>query len=287
MFVIGVNTANSLRLARYTAQALDAVDRSSARIAANRRFTSFAEDTVAATREVSMRAQLGATGLYLRSAQDAAAAADAASAGLQSASDILIELRNAVLALDPSDAHATQQTVSALTAELTRLSRTTTSVGGRQLLDGSLDLAHPLTFTVAPGGGTSSQVGLTAISLKPEDLGMSTGTGAITLDQIDFESMSPTDAAVAIAAIEDAQKAVNDSLVSTAAVSSAMGFRASALGAQAGALDSALDNLVGVDVAQESVALARNRIRAEAATSMMAQANALQAAMIRQLLMSR
>ena len=285
MFVTGAGSATAMRIARYQAQALVAVEKSAARISADRRFTSFAEDSVAATKEVSLRAQQGAVGIYLRSTQDAAAAADAASAGLQSASDILLDLRNAVLALDAADSGsvaAVQQTVTELTAELTRIGDTTTTVGGKNLLDGSIALT-PLSFKVAASGGASDEVQLTAIAVDASVL----GSGSLKLDAIDFTAGIPTTQSDALAAIDEARSAVAASLASTASVSSAMTYHASAVGAQFSALDTALDNLVGVDVAQESLAMTVNQLRAESAAAMLAQVNALQVSMVRQLLMSR
>lgn len=285
MFVTGVGSATAMRIANYHAQALLAVDRSSARIAANRRFTSFAEDTVAATREISLRAQQGALGIYLRSTQDASAAADTAAAGLQSAYDLLIDLRNAVAGLDTSDSAsiaATQQTVTELTTELTRIGSTTTTVGGKNLLDGSI-ASTPLSFTVGRSGSASDQVDLTAIAVDAAQL----GTGTLKLNAIDFTATTPTDQADALDAVDAAMSAVNGSLTSTASVSSAMTYHISVVGAQAGALDGTLENLVGLDVAQETLALTSSRMRAEASAAMLSQLNALHVAMVSQLLMGR
>jgi flagellin len=284
MFVTGVNSATAMRIARYHAQALSAVEKSTARLAADRRFTSFAEDPVAATREISLRAQQGAVGVHLRATQDAVAAADAASEGLQSASDILLELRTAVLALDTSDPDsvtAVQQTMTQLTAELTRIGETT-AMGGKNLLDGSI-ASTPLSFRIAASGTASDEVGLTAIAVDAAQLGSS----SLKLDAIDFTAGVPTTQSDALAAIDEARSAVADSLASTASVSSAMTYHASAVATQAGALDTALDNLVGVDVAQETLDLTVNQIRTETAISMLAQLNALHVSMVRQLLLAR
>ncbi|WP_179855001.1 flagellin [Paractinoplanes atraurantiacus] len=273
-----------MRIARYQAEALQAVERSSARIASGRRFTSFAEDTVAATREISLRAQQGATGLYLRAAQDAGSAAEAAASGLRSASDILGDLRNAVLALntaDPTSVTATQRTVTALTDELTRLSTSTTTVAGKSLLDGSIASA-PLTFRVGAGGSASDEVQLTAISVAADQL----GSASLKLNAIDFTGGAPTDQNDALDAIDEARSAVTDSLTSTAAVSSAMTYHATALGTQYAAVDTALDTLVGVDAAQEAVTLTRARLQAETSAALLAQINTLQTTMVRHLLMN-
>jgi flagellin len=285
MFVTGVRTAAAMRIAVYQDQAVQAVDRSAARIATGRRFLSFADDSVAATREISLRAQQGAVGIYLRATQDAGTAADTASAGLQSASDLLIQLRNAVLALDPSDSAATtatQKTVTQLTTELTRIGKTTTAAGGKNLLDGSIT-ATPLSFTVAAGGSAADEIQLTAINLDAAQL----GSASLTLDAIDFTTGAPTTQNDALAAIDAAQATVAESLASTAAVASAAEYHTRVVGAQVAALDTTLDNLVGVDVAEESLTLTTNRLRAEYATAMLAQVNALHASMVRQLLMSR
>jgi len=283
MITAGVSSATAMRIARYHAQALQAIDTSAARIAAGRRFTSFAEDTVAATSEISLRAQQGAVGLYLRATQDAASAADAASDGLQSASDILIELRTAVLALNTSDADSitsTQETVAALTEELTRIGATTTTAGGKSLLDGSI-ASTPLTFTVAGSGTASDEVDLNAIAVDASQL----GSASLKLDAIDFTAGAPTSQSDALDAIDAAQSAVTASLASTGAVSSAMGYHATAVGDQVSSVDAALDNLVGLDVAQETATMTANQIRAEATAAILAQVNALHVSMVRQLLL--
>ncbi|XVV11896.1 flagellin [Actinoplanes sp. CA-131856] len=285
MFVSGSSSVTAMRIARYQAEAWQAVERSSARIASGRRFTSFAEDTVAATREISLRAQQGATAIHLRAAQDAGSAAEAAASGLRSASDILGDLRNAVLALntaDPTSVTATQNTVTQLTDELTRLSTSTTTVAGKSLLDGSI-ASTPLTFRVGSSGSASDEVQLTAISVAADQLGSAT----LKLNAIDFTTGTPTDQTDALDAIDEARTAVTDSLTSTAALSSAMTYHATALATQSATTEAALDNLVGVDAAQESVTLAKARIQAEASAALLAQVNTLQAAMVRHLLMDR
>ena len=203
---------------------------------------------------------------------------------MRSASDILIELRNAVLAMDTSDpgsVTATQHTVTELTGELTRLSKSTTTVAGKNLLDGSI-ATTPLTFRVGASGSASDEVQLTAISVEAAQLGSS----SLKLDAIDFTGGVATDQSDALAAIDEARSAVSGSLASAAAVSSAMTFHASALGTHAGAVDATLDKLVGVDDAQEAVALARSSIRAEFSAALLSQINTLQATMVRRLRMA-
>jgi len=63
-----------------------------------------------------------------------------------------------------------------------------------------------------------------------------------------------------------------------------MNYHAAAIGNQISGLDTGLDNLVGVDDAQESVTLTASQIREQFAAAMLAQANALQLSMVRQLL---
>ncbi|GAA0479933.1 flagellin [Paractinoplanes deccanensis] len=280
MFVTGVNSATAMRIARYQAQALQAVDNSAARISSGRRFTSFAEDPVAATKEISLRAQQGANGIYLRATQDAVAAADLASSGLQTASDILTELRTTVLGMnsaDPASVSAAQQTVTQLTDELTRLAQTTTTVAGEKLLDGSIATTG-LNFKIAATGSASDTVELNAISIAAADLGT-------TMQLADIDFAGGTTQADALTAIEEAQAAVTASLSSTGGLSSALGHHVSVLGAQAGGIESALDNLVGVDVAQETLDMTAASIRAESAAAMLAQVNALNASVVRHLLM--
>ncbi|WIN00514.1 flagellin [Actinoplanes oblitus] len=284
MYLTGTGSSTAMRIAAYQAQALMAVDQSTARIASSRRFTSFAEDSVAATVEISLRTQRGAATLYLRATQDAVTTADAASAGLQTASDLLIELRNDVLALnaaDPASVSAVQEQVDTLTAELTRISATTTAADGTKLLDGSI-ASTPLSFKVAGTGSASDDVQLTAIAVDAAHL----GTGPLKLDSIDFTAGSPTTQSDALAAIDAAQAAVTASLASTGGVSAAMGYHASAIGSQISGLDSGLDTISGLDVAQETVTLTAAQLRAEAASAMLAQVNNLQLSMVRQLLMA-
>ncbi|MET0414763.1 MAG: flagellin [Actinoplanes sp.] len=284
MFVTGVNNATATRLARYWAEASQAADASTARIASGRRFTTFAEDPVAATKEISLRAQQSSSAIYLRATQAAAAAADAASDGLRSASEILLEMRNAVVGLDTSNddsKHAVQQTVAQLNDALTRIAQTTTTIGGTKLLDGSID-STALSFTVDATG--SAPANLTAISVDASELGID---GGLQLGTINFTAVTPTTQTDALAAIDAAQSAVIASMASTGAMSSAMTHHATVLGQQASARDIALDNLVSVDAAQEMATLTRNRLIAESAAAMLAQAGSLQASMVRQLLTGR
>lgn len=254
-----------------------------ARIASGRSFTGFSDDPVAATKEISLRTQQSAGTFYLTSTQDAMAAADTASSGLQSASDILTQLRSDVLALDTSDPNsvtATQDNVAALNAELATIAQSTTTADGTKLLDGSI-ASTPLRFTVAAGGTTADQAQLAAIGVDPTQL----GSGTLSLSAIDVTAGTPTAQSDALAAIDAAQAAVTGSMASTGAVSSAMGFQATALGDQINSLNTGLSNLVDVNAAQESVNLTTAQLQEQSAAAILAQANALQTSVVRQLLM--
>ena len=172
------------QIARYEAAFTQAAAAATTRLASGRSVTSAAQNPVAITTEISMRAQQSATGIYLRQSQQAASTAGSVAAGLTSASAVLTQLRAAVAGLDsanPASVSATQAKVAALTAELNRIAGTATTATGQRLLDGSL-ASNPLSFRVAATGTTADIVSLSPLSVAAAAL----GTAGVKLGDIDF-----------------------------------------------------------------------------------------------------
>jgi len=277
-----ISGSNLSALAFYQTSALQAADASAARLASGRRYTSAAEDAVSMITEISMRGQKASTAIYLKSAQSASDTATSAANGMTAVSNVLSQMKAAVLGLDSANTTSvtsTQKTIAALNDELTRLAGTTTNSTGQKLLDGSIATTG-LSFRVAGSGGASDSVTVTAVNANATSL----GSVGLKLSAIDFGAGTPTTQANALAAIQAAQDAVSTSMAGAAAVASAMGFRTSALADQSSSIDTAIGNLVDVDTAAESANLSRQQIIAQSAAAMLAQTQALHASMVRQLL---
>jgi flagellin-like hook-associated protein FlgL len=283
MSINAISGAALTQIARYQAENMRVATTSAARLAAGRRFLTAAEDPAAATTEISMRAQRGADAIYLSSAKSANSTASAAADGLQSAGEVLAQLRSAVEGLDEGNAASAtsvQVTVAALLGELDRLSKSTTDAAGHKLLDGSITTTG-LSFRVARSGSTSDTVTVTAASIASASLGSSSG---LALSAIDFTAgTGATTKDGALAAIKAATSTVTESLDDTAATASAMSFHTGALTKQVTSIDAAIENLVGVDVVKETLAMTRAQLLAETAAALQAQTAALQVSVVRQL----
>ena len=230
----------------------------------------FAKDDAAGS-AIAMRIAAEVSGLAVasRNASDGQALIDTADGALKEVHSTLIRMRELAVqaqngTLDSSDVTALGVEFDALEAEITRISDNTTW-GGKKILDGSLHttgagsaaVASPLSIQLGAGQAITHQISdmdAAALSLA----GTSVTVGATS-------TIALVDAAIGKLSEERAKLgAVSNRLDSTVANLDQMAVN---LSASQGRIEDA-------DFAQETANLAKGQILQQAATAMVAQANA-------------
>ena len=259
--MISINTNyGGLFAAKAAQDSQRVIDDAMTKLSTGKRINASKDDS--AGQAIAMRLQGEVRGLAIasRNASDGQALIDTAEGALGEAHNVLIRMRELAVqaqngTLQASDKVALGVEFDALEAEISRISDNTTW-GGIQLLDGTYSDATPISFRV----GASEDITHTMLNMAATAaLGFSTHT----VD--DAATIALVDAAIATVSEERAKLgAVSNRLDST--VTNLDQIRVN-LAASQGRIEDA-------DFAQETGNLAKGQILQQAATAMLAQANA-------------
>ena len=232
----------------------------------------------AAGQAISSRLSAEIQGLSMasRNAADAQSMVDTAEGAMQEVHTILLRMRELAVqsangTLTNADRDHTDAEFQHLEAEITRISDNT-KWAGKGLIDGSLSTGSAVTFQI--GEGANQTIAVTVVDMAANKIGV-VGTGGSVVANLAAADLQ-TDA--------NAQKAIQSVDAAIANVSSERGK----LGAVSNRLTSTMTNLDQVsvnlsasrgriqdtDFASETGNLAKNQILQQAATAMIAQANA-------------
>ena len=232
----------------------------------------------AAGQAISSRLSAEIQGLSMasRNAADAQSMVDTAEGAMQEVHTILLRMRELAVqsangTLTNADRDHTDAEFQHLEAEITRISDNT-KWAGKGLIDGSLSTGSAVTFHI--GEGANQTIAVTVVDMAANKIG-AVGTGGSVVANLAAADLQ-TDA--------NAQKAIQSVDAAIANVSSERGK----LGAVSNRLTSTMTNLDQVsvnlsasrgriqdtDFASETGNLAKNQILQQAATAMIAQANA-------------
>ena len=188
---ISVNTnVTSLNAQRNLTGTGAALSQSMERLSSGMRINSAKDDAAGMQIATRLSSQISGLGVAQRNANDGISMAQTAEGALQSSTDILQRMRDLSLqsangSNSTSDREALQKEVTALQAELTRISETTT-FGGQKLLSGDYGTQQ---FQV--GSDSNQTIGVTLNSAAAADIGL-TGKG-FTVAAIDgFSGASQT-----------------------------------------------------------------------------------------------
>jgi flagellin len=198
-----------------------------------------------------------------RNAADAQSMVDTADGALAETSTLLLRMRELAVqasngTLESADRTALNAEFTALSSEITRISDNTTWAG-KDLLDG--DQASGITFQVGPDAAQT----ITHSIPDTDATGLSINSNTIN---------TFTNANAAITAIDAAISTVSGERAQLGAVSNRLESTVANLDQVRVNLSSSRGRIEDADFAQESGNLAKNQIMQQAATAMVAQANA-------------
>jgi flagellin len=160
---------------------------------------------------------------------------------------------------DADDRANLQAEVTALISEVDRIS-SSTNFNGTTLLDGT---ATGIVFQIGSDNATSQQVSLSIATMSASGLSISS---------IDISTQ--TGAQSAIDTVKTAIKAVSEARANLGAMQNRLEHTTNNLSTMSENLTSAESTIRDVDMSSEMVDLTKNQILEQAATSMLAQANA-------------
>ena len=271
--MISINTNyGGLFAAKATQQSQNLIDKAMERLSTGKRINYAKDDAAGSAIAVRLTAEIQGLAVASRNAADGQSLLDTAEGALQETQTLLMRLRELAVqssngTLTTSDRGALQAEAAALEAEISRISDTT-SWGGIKLLDGSI--SDGITFQA----GTKE--GETIVASIP-DMAATAATIAIS---VGFSIGSFTNAQSMITAVDAAISGVSFVRGELGAVSNRLNSTIANLDQVRVNLTASRGRIEDADFATETGNLARAQILQQAATAMLAQANASQASVL-------
>jgi flagellin len=269
---MSINTNSGAILAAVAAKkASSMMDQAMTRLSTGKRLNSAKDDPGALQVAVRMEAEISGLGTSLKNANDAQAAIDTGESALSEVHTLLLRMRE--LAVSAATETATNADRAALDAEVTALETeidrigSSTTWGGINLLDGSFSEGAAIVFQIGPRSGNTLAftMGYLAATSTATDQGALGLTSSIT---------TRTLASAYIAVIDGAISTVSARRGSYGAVSNRLDSTIANLTNMKANIETARGQIVDTDYATETANLARAQILMQAATAMLAQANA-------------
>ena len=265
--MISINTNyGGLFAAKATQQSQNLIDKAMERLSTGKRINYAKDDAAGSAIAVRLTAEIQGLAVASRNAADGQSLLDTAEGALQETQTLLMRLRELAVqssngTLTTSDRGALQAEAAALEAEITRISDTT-SWGGIKLLDGSI--SDGITFQA----GTKE--GETIVASIP-DMAATAATIAIS---VGFSIGSFTNAQSMITAVDAAISGVGTVRGNLGAASNRLNSTIANLDQVRVNLSASRGRIQDADFATETQNLAKGQILQQAATAMLAQANA-------------
>ena len=232
----------------------------------------------AAGQAISTRLSAEVQGLQVasRNAADAQSMIDTAEGALQETHNVLLRMRELAVqsangTLTDGDRAHTDAEFNQLVEEVTRIANNTTWAG-KKLINGD-HASTALSFQI--GEGANQTIDVNIADMKAASLGaetVSNGTDIPALSAAGLDSV--TNAQLAIQSIDNAIDSVSTARGGMGAVSNRLSSTMSNLDQIAVNLSASQGRIQDADFAQETGNLAKNQILQQAATAMIAQANA-------------
>jgi flagellin len=269
---MSINTNSGAILAAVAAKkASSMMDQAMTRLSTGKRLNTAKDDPGALQVAVRMEAEISGLATSLKNANDAQAAIDTGESALSEVHTLLLRMRE--LAVSAATETATDADRAALDAEVTALETeidrigSSTTWGGINLLDGSFSEGAAIVFQIGPRSGNTLAftMGYLAATSTATDQGALGLTSSIT---------TRTLASAYIAVIDGAISTVSARRGSYGAVSNRLDSTIANLTNMKANIETARGQIVDTDYATETANLARAQILMQAATAMLAQANA-------------
>ena len=273
--MISINTNyGGLFAAKATQQSQNLIDKAMERLSTGKRINYAKDDAAGSAIAVRLTAEIQGLQMASRNAADGQSLLDTAEGALQETQTLLMRLRELAVqssngTLTTSDRGALQAEAAALEAEITRISDTT-SWGGLNVLDSTL--SDGITFQAGTKEG-----GANLITISIPDMAATAATIAIS---VGFTMGAFANAQSYITAVDEAISGVSDVRGKLGAVSNRLNSTIANLDQVRVNLTASRGRIEDADFATETGNLARAQILQQAATAMLAQANASQASVL-------
>ena len=270
--MLSINTnAGALLAANAAKNAANMMDEAMTRLSTGKRLNSAADDPAAMQVAVRMAAEINGLERALKNANDAQAVVDTAEGALSEVHTLLLRMRELAVSgssetHSDADRTALDTEVTALETEITRLGSSTTW-GGINLLNGTYSTNSPIKFQLGPRAGDNITVTLGFVHAT--NTANAQGTLGLTGDVTTIENASNY-----IAIIDSAVSIISARRGALGAVSNRLNSSISNLQNMKTNLQKAKGQVEDADFAAETAKLARAQILMQAATAMLAQANA-------------
>lgn len=262
---INTNVAAMNTYSRLTA-ANTAKSNSLAKLSSGSRINKAGDDAAGLAISEKMKAQIGGLTQAKRNAQDGISLVQTAEGALNESHSILERMRDLAVqgkngTLTDDDRASINKELSALHLELTRIS-TDTEFNTQKLLNNADNK-----FTFQIGANSGQEIGVTIGNMGGESLlgglaSFTLGTGGANADTM-------------LKSIDDAIKKVSDQRADLGAVQNRLEHTINNLTATNENLSEANSRIRDVDMAEEMMTFTKSNILSQAATSMLAQANAM------------
>ena len=267
---INTNVAAMNTYSRLTA-ANTAKANSLAKLSSGLRINKAGDDAAGLAISEKMKSQIGGLTQAKRNAQDGISLVQTAEGALNETHSILERMRDLAVqggngTLTADDKGAINKELNALHEELTRIA-TTTQFNGQNLFAGTKAASNDASFTFQIGANKGQTLTVT--------IGKMDGSNLLKVASKNFTIKDNAGAGAMIAKIDDAIKTVSAQRATLGAVQNRLEHTINNLTATNENLSDANSRIRDVDMAEEMMTFTKSNILSQAATSMLAQANAM------------
>jgi flagellin len=263
--MISINTNyGGIFAAKASSQSQAAVDTAMERLSSGSKLNYAKDDAAGVAIATRLTAEIEGLSMASRNAADAQSMLDTAEGGLQETHNVLLRMRElAVQSVNDTMTNAdrvhTDAEFKQLQAEIDRIS-TNTTFAGQKLLDGTV---ASFKFKIGEGSGQTLTVAISDMD-----------SAALNVSTSDEDILNQVNATAAITDIDTAIETVSTQRAALGAYSNRLGSTMSNLDQINVNLSASKGRIADADFAAETGNLAKNQILQQAATAMIAQANA-------------
>ncbi|MCI1633840.1 flagellin [Liquorilactobacillus nagelii] len=277
-----INTnVSAMTTLRYLNQATDAKSSALTKLSSGSRINSAADDAAGLAVSEKMKAQIGGLTQAQSNAQDGVSLIQTAEGGLSQIQTMLDRMRDLAVqssngTLGTDDRKAIDKEFGDLKDEITRIAGTT-QFNNKNLLGTSATATAATTFTFQVGANANQTLSVQISAMNASALGLSdkidiVASQTVTTDNTTADIKS---ANAAITAIDSAIATVTTQRSTLGATQNRLNYAISNLETSNENLSEANSRIRDVDMAQEMTQFTKDNILTQAATSMLAQANAM------------
>ncbi|AUJ33020.1 flagellin N-terminal helical domain-containing protein [Liquorilactobacillus nagelii] len=277
-----INTnVSAMTTLRYLNQATDAKSSALTKLSSGSRINSAADDAAGLAVSEKMKAQIGGLTQAQSNAQDGVSLIQTAEGGLSQIQTMLDRMRDLAVqssngTLGTDDRKAIDKEFGDLKDEITRIAGTT-QFNNKNLLGTSATATAATTFTFQFGANANQTLSVQISAMNASALGLSdkidiVASQTVTTDNTTADIKS---ANAAITAIDSAIATVTTQRSTLGATQNRLNYAISNLETSNENLSEANSRIRDVDMAQEMTQFTKDNILTQAATSMLAQANAM------------